>query len=65
VRETFSKQSSIKKPTIVVRRILNLIENGELLPGEKLQSELKIGRQTDINRGSVRGVLSTLVLMVY
>jgi len=63
VKELFSKQDSTKKPAIIVRRILDLIEGGELLPGEKLPNELEIVRQSDISRASVREALSALELM--
>lgn len=61
--EIFSRQDTTKKPAMIVRRILDLIESGELLPGEKLPNELEIVRQTDVSRTSVREALSALELM--
>ena len=61
--EIFSKQDSTKKPAIIVRRILDLIEEGALSPGEKLPNEMEIVRQSDISRASVREALSALELM--
>ena len=63
VKDIFSKQDSTKKPAIIVRRILDLIEDGELMPGEKLPNELEIVRQSDISRASVREALSALEIM--
>ena len=63
MKELFSKQDSTKKPAIIVRRILDLIEEEALLPGEKLPNELEIVRQSDISRASVREALSALELM--
>jgi GntR family transcriptional repressor for pyruvate dehydrogenase complex len=63
VTEIFSKQDSTKKPAIIVRRILDLIDEGMLLPGEKLPNEMEIVRQSDISRASVREALSALELM--
>lgn len=59
----FLKQDTTKKPAIIVRQILDLIESGELSPGEKLPSELEIVRQTDVSRTSVREAFSALELM--
>ncbi|MDR1514410.1 MAG: FCD domain-containing protein [Synergistaceae bacterium] len=61
--EIFSRQDSTKKPAIIVRRILDLIDEGTLLPGEKLPNEMEIVRQSDISRASVREALSALELM--
>ena len=63
MKDIFSKQDSTKKPAIIVRRILDLIEDGELMPGEKLPNELEIVRQSDISRASVREALSALEIM--
>jgi GntR family transcriptional repressor for pyruvate dehydrogenase complex len=63
VKEIFSKRDSTKKPAIIVRRIIDLIEDGDLLPGEKLPNEMEIVRQSDISRASVREALSALELM--
>ena len=63
MKEIFSKQDTTKKPAIIVHRILDLIEDGDLLPGEKLPNELEIVKQSDISRASVREALSALELM--
>ena len=59
----FPKQDSTKKPAIVVKRIISLIEQGELKPGDKLPNEMEIVRQSEISRTSVREALSALELM--
>lgn len=59
----FTKQDSTKKPAIIVRRILELIETGELSSGDKLPPEMEIVKQSDISRTSVREALSALELM--
>ena len=61
--EMFKKQDLTKKPAIIVKRIIELIEIGELRPGDKLPNELDIVRQSDISRASVREALSALELM--
>ncbi len=63
MQEIFTRQDSTKKPAIIVRRILDLIEAGELVAGDKLPNELEIVRQSDISRASVREALSALELM--
>lgn len=63
MKEIFTKQDSTKKPTIIVRRILDLVEKGELEPGEKLPNEFEIVKQTDVSRASVREAFSALELM--
>jgi GntR family transcriptional repressor for pyruvate dehydrogenase complex len=63
VKELFTKHENTKKPAIVVRGILGLIESGELKPGDKLPIEVEIVRQTEISRTSVREALSALELM--
>ena len=59
----FTKQDTTKKPAIIVRRILELIESGELKQGDKLPNEMGIVKQTEISRTSVREALSALELM--
>lgn len=59
----FIKQETIKKPAIIVRQILDLIDSGELKQGDKLPNEMGIVKQTDISRTSVREALSALELM--
>ena len=59
----FSKQDSTKKPAIIVKRIIELIEDGTLKPGDKLPNEFEIVKQTDISRSSVREALSALEIM--
>ncbi|MEG1602970.1 MAG: FadR/GntR family transcriptional regulator [Cloacibacillus sp.] len=61
--DLFSKQDSTKKPAIIVKRILSLLEEGALKPGDKLPNELDIVKQSDISRTSVREALSALELM--
>ncbi len=61
--EIFSKHDTTKKPAIIVKQILDMIESGYLVPGEKLPNELEIVRQTDVSRTSVREALSALELM--
>lgn len=61
--DLFTKQDLTKKPAIVVRRIIELIEQGDLKAGDKLPNELEIVRQSDISRTSVREALSALELM--
>ncbi|MDL2297648.1 FadR family transcriptional regulator [Synergistaceae bacterium OttesenSCG-928-D05] len=63
MKELFTRQDSTKKPTIIVRQILDLIEKGELTPGEKLPNEFEIVKQTDVSRASVREAFSALELM--
>ena len=38
MEELFPKQDSTKKPAIIVKRILALLEAGELKPGDKLSA---------------------------
>ncbi len=59
----FTKQDTTKKPAIIVRQILDLIEAGELKPGDKLPNETGIVKQTEISRTSVREALSALELI--
>ena len=59
----FNKQDSVKKPTIIAKRIIELIENGSIKSGDKLPNELEIVRQSDISRSSVREALSALEIM--
>jgi GntR family transcriptional repressor for pyruvate dehydrogenase complex len=59
----FNKQDTTKKPAIIVRRIMELIESGELKKGDRLPNEMGIVRQTEISRTSVREALSALELM--
>ncbi len=59
----FSKQDSTKKPAIIVKRIVELIEEGTLKPGDKLPNEFEIVKQTDISRSSVHEALSALEIM--
>ena len=59
----FEKQDTTKKPAIIVKRILELIESGELKRGDKLPNEMGIVEQTEISRTSVREALSALELM--
>jgi len=61
--EFFSKHETTKKPAIIIKQILALVESGKLLPGDKLPNELEIVRQTDVSRTSVREALSALELM--
>ncbi|OUO93831.1 FadR/GntR family transcriptional regulator [Cloacibacillus sp. An23] len=63
MEELFPKQDSTKKPAIIVKRILSLLESGDLKPGDKLPNELEIVRQSDISRTSVREALSALEIM--
>ncbi len=63
MEELFPKQDSTKKPAIIVKRILALLEAGELKPGDKLPNELEIVKQSDISRTSVREALSALEIM--
>ena len=60
MEELFPKQDSTKKPAIIVKRILSLLETGELKPGDKLPNELEIVKQSDISRTSVREAPSAL-----
>jgi GntR family transcriptional repressor for pyruvate dehydrogenase complex len=59
----FEKQDTTKKPAIIVKRIMELIESGELKQGDKLPNEMGIVKQTEISRTSVREALSALELM--
>lgn len=63
MKEIFSRQETTKKPTIIVKQVLDLLEKGELEPGEKLPNEFEIVRQTDVSRASVREAFSALELM--
>ena len=42
MEDLFPKQDSTKKPAIIVKRILSLLETGSLRPGDKLPNELEI-----------------------
>lgn len=46
----------------VVRRLIELVNNGIVRPGEKLPSERELMEQLDIGRSSVREALRTLTL---
>jgi GntR family transcriptional repressor for pyruvate dehydrogenase complex len=59
----FERQDTTKKPAIIVKRIMELIESGELKQGDKLPNEMGIVKQTEISRTSVREALSALELM--
>lgn len=61
--DMFKRQDLTKKPAIIVKKIIELIELGELKPGDKLPNELEIVKQSDIGRTSVREALSALELM--
>lgn len=61
--DLFTKQDSTKKPAIIAKRILDLIEDGTLKPGDKLPNELEIVSQAEISRTSVREALSALEIM--
>jgi GntR family transcriptional repressor for pyruvate dehydrogenase complex len=61
--EIFPRQDSTKKPAIIVKRIIELLEREELSPGDKLPNEVEIVKQTDISRTAVREALSALELM--
>ena len=63
MEDFFSKQDSTKKPAIIVKRIVELIEEGTLKPGDKLPNEIEIVKQTDISRSSIREALSALEIM--
>lgn len=60
MEDLFPKQDPTKKPAIIVKRILSLLEAGSLKPGEKLPNELEIVKQSEISRTSVREALSAL-----
>ncbi|SHK36975.1 FadR/GntR family transcriptional regulator [Paramaledivibacter caminithermalis] len=56
----FKKVQSERLSDKVVNQILNLIERGELKPGDKLPSETEFAKQLGISRGILREALTIL-----
>jgi len=50
-------------PSIIVSRILQALETGELKPGQKLPPERELGKMFGVGRSSVREAVKTLAVM--
>lgn len=59
----FNKLSSEKKPSNVIRQILNAIEGGQLKESDKLPNEPELAREFGVSRSVVREAMSSLVTM--
>jgi GntR family transcriptional repressor for pyruvate dehydrogenase complex len=58
--------SALERPTLsaqVARHILNLVTRERLRPGDRVPSEVQIGRDLQVSRGSVREAYRTLAAL--
>ena len=61
-----SVPSSLERPTLsahVARHILELVTRERLRPGDRVPSEVQIGRDLQVSRGSVREAYRSLAAL--
>jgi GntR family transcriptional repressor for pyruvate dehydrogenase complex len=64
--ESMSALSSLERPTLsahVARHLLELVNREKLRPGDRVPSEVQIGRDLQVSRGSVREAYRTLAAL--
>jgi len=59
----FEQLQDTQKPRYVIDQILSSIQDGALVPGERMPSEAKLAELTGVGRTSVREALAALRLM--